>query len=337
VGVIVAGVAMGGPGFGAEPAGAVPRGAVAREPGPVGVVTRTFVDRDRRTPADSRAGIVAASSRTLPTTLYYPARRGEPGSVTDGARPAKGPFPAVVFNGGSPGEPEDYEPLIADWAAHGYVVVAPEFPVSSVAGPDDVAWQDLPAQTKDARFVLDRVLALDPAKAGIPEIDEDRIAVAGHSFGGATALSLASTCCRDRRFRATIALAAVTVTEAGPNLKRPAGPVLYVHSRGDRAVSYDEAVALCNTTGTPKRFLTVEVIRGLRAHVYPYVGDDQYSAIVRPAIIDFLDGYLLDRKAARARLDGAGAQTDVAEVTRCRERDTPPPTPTVTTVPFGAR
>lgn len=297
----------------------------------VGVVTRTFVDRSRRTPSDPSAGIAPAGRRTLPTTLYYPARgTAGPGSVARAAKPARGRFPLVLFNPGSPGSPEDYEVLLADWAAHGYVVAGIEFPVSGVAGPDSVAWRDLPAQTKDARFVLGKVLGLDAAKVGIPEIDDRRVAVAGHSFGGTTALSLASKCCRDRRVDAVVALSAVTDPKHGPRLKKPAGPVLFVHARGDRAVSY-QATASCEHARTPKRLLTVEGIRGLRAHVVPYIGQgDEYSAVVRPAIVDFLDGYVRDRAAARKRLDRAGKGTTVASVTRCRPGET---TTTTTTEP----
>lgn len=321
------------------PAGASARGA-AGDPAPVGVVTRTFVDRDRRTPADASAGILAAPRRTLPTTIYYPARGAlEPGSITPDAKPARGAHPLVLFNPGSPGTPEDYEVLLADWAAHGYVVAAIEFPISSVAGPDDAAWKDLPAQTKDARFVLDEVLALDAERVGIPEIDDEHIAVAGHSFGGATALSLASKCCRDDRIDAVLALAAVTVTNDGPALKGTEGPILFVHARSDRAVSWTQAVAQCRKTAAPKRFLTVEEIRGLRAHVIPFIGQgDDYSAVVRPAMVDFLDGSLRDRKAARARLERAGAGTEVASLTRCPKLpESATPTTTTTTAAPGLR
>lgn len=315
----------------------VPAGAGMRRPAgdgtrPVGWTTRTFVDRSRKTPADPSAGITPAPRRVLPTTIYYPARRSAaPGTVTRVAPPARGSFPLVLFNPGAPGRPRDYEVLLADWAAHGYVVAAIDFPVSSVAGPDAVAQRDLPAQTADARFVLDRVLGLDAAKAGIPEIDDGRLAVAGHSFGGATALALASKCCRDDRFDAVVALSAVAAPEKGPALKRPAGPILFVHARNDRAVPYADAARLCETAGRPKRFLTVEGIRGLRAHVDPYIGDDQYAAVVRPAILDFLDGHLRHDAAARARLDRAGAGTTVASISRCRPGDaTVAPTTTPT-------
>jgi dienelactone hydrolase len=299
---------------------------------PVGVVQRTFVDRTRRTPADPSAGIAPDTRRVLPTTIYYPARGARlPGTVSPDAPPARGAHPLVLFAGGSPGLPEEYQVLLADWAAHGYVVVAPQFPVSSVSGPDVVAWKDLPAQTKDARFVLDRVLRLDHAAAGIPRIDDDRMAVAGHSFGGATALSLASKCCRDEVFDAVVALAAVTDPQQGPTLKRPAGPVLFVHARRDRQVAHADAAALCATASTPKRFLTVETIAGMRGHVVPYVGEgDAYSGVVRPAVVDFLDGYVRDDPAARRRLDAAATDPAVASLARCRAGDSPTARPPVT-------
>jgi dienelactone hydrolase len=305
----------------------------------VGVRTERFVDRSRKTPADVSAGIAPAPTRTLATTIYYPARgaaTGLPDAPVENARAARGRYPLVLFSPGSPGTPADYVVLLADWAAHGYVVAAPTFPVSSVAGPDAAAWADLPAQTKDARFVLGKVLALDPAKAGIPEVDGDHIAVAGHSFGGATALSLVARCCRDDRVDAAVILAGVTETVDGPALRGVRGPVLFVHARGDRLVPYAPALKACTRAGTPKRMLTVEEIRGPRAHVVPYLGqDDPYSAVVRPAIVDFLDGYLRDRLPARARLDRAGRGTTVGAVTRCRPGEATTPGTTLGTTPAG--
>jgi pimeloyl-ACP methyl ester carboxylesterase len=294
------------------------------EPSAVGVRTVTFVDRGRPTPADPTAGITPAPNRRLPTTIYYPARGTPPpdGRAVGAARPARIRAPLVLFSPGSPGTAKDYEPLLLDWARAGYVVAAVEFPVSSLAGPDDVAWGDLPAQSADARFVLDKVLGLDPARAGIPTLDRRRVAVAGHSFGGATALSLVSKCCRDARVDAAVILAGVVETVQGPRLRQTRGPVLFAHARFDRAVPYTPVAELCAAVRGPKRLLTVEQIRGLRAHVDPYLGVDQYAAVVRPAIVDFLDGWLRGKSAARARLDRAGNGTMVANVSRCRQ--TPP-------------
>lgn len=293
--------------------------AQTRLPRAVGVRTEVFVDRSRKTPADSVAGIAPDSRRRLRTSIFYPAR-GEPtanGSATKNAKPRAGKYPLVIFNGGAPGSPEDYAPLLAEWAAAGYVVAAPEFPISSLAGPDDAAWKDLPRQSDDARFVLGRVLALDEKQAGIAEIDDDRIGVAGHSFGGATALSLIASCCRDRRIDAALVLAGVTETTDGPKLKGLTGPVLFVHSRGDRAVQYAPTLATCTTVMGWKRMLTIERLRGLRAHTQPFVGADEYAAVSRTAMIDFLDGYLRNEASARARLAAAGDGTVVGAIGRC--------------------
>jgi dienelactone hydrolase len=284
------------------------------------VHTVTFVDKTRSSPADVVAGLVPADERRLPTTIYYPAKGKAPagGDATRDARPREGRLPIVLFAGGAPGTPSDYAPLLQDWAAAGYVVVAPQFPVSSLAGPDEVAYADLPRQTGDLRFVLKRVLALNPGKVGIPAVNAKRIAVAGHSLGGQTALSLVAKCCRDSRVDAALVLAGVTDAPDGPALRKLRGPVLFVHSRNDRAVPYGPTRATCATVTGWKRMLTVEDLRGLRAHVEPFVGNGESSAVVRPATVDFLDGYLRDDDAARRRLGRVGAGSDALGQSRCR-------------------
>jgi dienelactone hydrolase len=306
----------------ADAVGVIPAAppSAAAEPPAVGVHTMTFVDKTRATPADVVAGITPADERRLPTTIYYPAKRkvSADGEATRDAPPRGGRYPIVLFAGGAPSEPSDYASLLQDWAAAGYVVVAPQFPVSSYAGPDDVAYADLPRQSGDFRFVLKRVLALDAKKAGIPNVDGGRIAVAGHSFGGQTALSLVAKCCREPKVDAALVLAGVTNAPDGPPLQKLRGPALFVHARNDRAVAYTPTLETCASVGGWKRMLTVEDLRGLRAHLEPYVGDGESSEIVRPATVDFLDGRLRDDAAARRRLSRAGAGSDVAGMSRCR-------------------
>jgi dienelactone hydrolase len=294
----------------------------ATAPTAVGVHTESFVDRSRATPSDVVAGIAPENERRLPTTIFYPAKgkTAADGDALRDARPRSGRYPLVLFAGGAPGSPADYAPLLQAWAAAGYVVVAPEFPVSSFAGPDDVAYADLPRQSGDVRFVLRRVLALDAKEIGIPAVDPKRIAVAGHSLGGQTALSLVAQCCRDSRVDVALILAGVTDATDGPALRKLRGPALFVHSRNDRAVPYRPALDTCATVSGWKRMLTVEDLRGVRAHVDPYVGRSEYSSIVRPATVDFLDGYLRDDAQARRRLMRVGTGTDRAGISRCRAR-----------------
>ena len=291
----------------------------ASAPPAVGMHTESFVDRSRATPADVVAGITPENVRRLPTTIFYPAKgtSAADGDAVRDARPRKGRYPLVLFAGGSPGSPADYAPLLRAWAAAGYVVAAPEFPVSSYTGPDDVAYADLPSQSGDLRFVLRRMLALDAEKTGIPAIDAKRIAVAGHSLGGQTALSLVAQCCRESRVDVALILAGVTDATDGPALRKLRGPALFVHSRNDRAVPYQPALDTCARVTGWKRMITVEDLRGLRAHIDPYLGTSEYASIVRPATVDFLDGYLRDDAGARRRLGRVGKGSDLAGLSRC--------------------
>lgn len=165
--------------------------------------------------------------------------------------------------------------------------------------------------------MLRRVLERDGKKAGIPDLDAQRIAVAGHSLGGQTALSLVARCCREPRADVALILAGVTDASDGPPLKKLRGPALFVHARNDRAVPYRPTLDTCATVTGWSRMLTVEAVRGLRAHTGPFVGDDDDAVIVRPAMVDFLDGYLRDDDRARRRLSRVGDDTDTVALSHC--------------------
>ena len=90
---------------------------------PVATTTMTFVDTSRSTPPWD--GTPARASRTLVTTIWYPARSG---SATTARQ---GPYPLIVFAHGLGGSPQLYSKLLTAWAAAGYVVAAPLFPLSS--------------------------------------------------------------------------------------------------------------------------------------------------------------------------------------------------------------
>ena len=88
----------------------------------------TFVDTSRSTPPWD--GVPEKPSRILVTTIWYPIR---------GSGSAEGPYPLIVFAHGLGGSPQDYQRLLSVWAAAGYVVAAPLFPLSSSetpGGPD---------------------------------------------------------------------------------------------------------------------------------------------------------------------------------------------------------
>jgi predicted dienelactone hydrolase len=101
----------------------------------VGMVTDTFVDPHRTTPAWNASP--ETPTRTLVTTILYPATGAAGGTPTSGAAPDKGagPFPLIVFAHGLGGTPQDYLALLTDWASEGFVVAAPLFPLSTPTSP----------------------------------------------------------------------------------------------------------------------------------------------------------------------------------------------------------
>jgi len=127
-------------------------------------------------------------------------------------------FPIILFNHRWNGQRTQNTDLAEDLASHGYVVVSIDHPYNSTrvelpngtvirgteplegpAGPTAPAssqiafWnQTLETWTADSLFVLNQLAALnaDPASPLHAHLDTQHAAALGHSFGGATALSL---------------------------------------------------------------------------------------------------------------------------------------------------
>jgi predicted dienelactone hydrolase len=259
----------------------------------IGSRTYDWIDSSRPTPASN--GYRARNHRELRTTIWYPAIGSPSRSVHRDASPdrAAGPFPIVLFAHGHGGQPTDYLGDIMSWTSRGYVVVAPEFPLSSADARGGPSYADVTEQPGDLSFVLTRVLQLnaDAGSSLYHLVDARRIGAVGHSEGAWTVLALAgNSCCRDRRITAAIVMAG----EMAPGFPRPffstgAPPILFVHARDDDVVNYlydHNAYALAPS---PKYFLTVP--KG--GHVIPYeaTGTPVNDTVVT-VTNDFLDRYL---------------------------------------------
>ncbi|HEY8217229.1 MAG TPA: hypothetical protein VIH82_08845 [Acidimicrobiia bacterium] len=300
---------------------AMPTGAHAGQPRAtearyaVGLRVLELEDATRATPADpeGQTPVPASATRHLPTSVYYPASGAavphpDTSIAESDAAPAAGRFPVILFSHGAPGTPADYAPNLERWAAEGYVVVAPTYPVTSLAGPTPVAYADQREQVRDARFVLDRVLALNrlPAADGGLDglLDPKRIAAAGHSMGGFATLALVSDCCRDARIRAALVLAGISETDAGPPLRHPSGPILFAHATLDLAVPFQQSTHAYARAGHPKYLLEIRLLAGgVIGHILPYVpAGENLAAAVAGVADDFLAGYLRGDPAARHEL-----------------------------------
>jgi dienelactone hydrolase len=238
-----------------------------------------WVDRTRTAGTKGEPGYTAV--RSLPTEIYMP--------EADGRRPL------IVFAHGYHGAPRKFTQLFGAWAAAGYAVVAPEFPLTATRPAPFDHLDDYGNQPADMSFVLDRVLA-SPLAA---KIDADRIGAAGLSLGGGTIYGLVyNPCCIDQRIKSAEIFDSFRFPFAKPFGKN-AVPVLIMHIDSDAALPYAKAQQSFADSASPKFFTTF--FGGL--HPEPY--EDEPSPHDGTAIkvsTDFWDLTLLGNPAARERI-----------------------------------
>lgn len=179
---------------------------------------------------------------------------GLPGFLVDGVPRARtravfdapvagggGRFPVVLFSPGSGGVRTQNTAWAEELASHGYVVAALDHPYDSAAvvladgrtvdtrltstgdrdEDDELAAGWTAVRAADLGFVLTQLGRLDRGEIAGPltgRLDTGRVAVTGHSMGGAAALQAAR---RDRRFDAVIDLDGYPHGPASPSLRRP--------------------------------------------------------------------------------------------------------------------
>jgi predicted dienelactone hydrolase len=279
----------------------------------VGTLVETFVDTSR--PTVDHGSVPGAPSRTLRTTVMFPA-------TADGGPPdtVAGPYPLVVFAHGSGGLGTEYFPMLRSWAAAGYVVAAPEFPVAA-GGPDgrqgdSSSIEDLPNQPADMSFAVTQLLAAS-ASAASPlhgMVDPTRIGAAGHSLGAMATLALTeNTCCHDERLRAAVVLAGREAPfGSGVFFNRIRTPLLLVHGDADGTVPYSEGRKIYNDAPPPRYLLTLA--KGGHSTMYDPFGDPAAQLVSRLTVA-FFDTYLKGATdgPSRLRVD-AGPSAGVAKL-----------------------
>lgn len=256
-------------------------------------VTETFVDASRPTAAGAETP--ERPDRTLRTRIVFP---------TGGA----GPFPLLVLSHGATGHPDEYAEQIPVWAADGFVVAAPEFPLTNRDVPGAMGnIGDVANQPGDVSFVIDEVLAAgdDPDSPLHGVVDADSVGLVGHSLGGATTWATAfNTATRDDRIDSATVFAGLTLDMPDGAWAFDSGlPLLVLHGDADDVpiamdqAAYDQAVA-------PKWFVT---LHGADHRLAFTDEPSPYDELVTATILAFWHGTLDGDDAALDRVaDEAG-------------------------------
>ena len=254
--------------------------------------------------------------RTLIVYVRYPALGAPSGTDLTGAPPARayGPFPLVVFGHGFALTPASYSRMLQSWARAGYVVAAPVFPLENADAPNGPDESDLVNQPADVRFVISRLLASGGASSHTLSglINPARIAVAGHSDGGDTALAVAyDRSFRDPRVRAAIILSGAEIPGVGPfRFPRGGPPLLAVQGTADTVNPPSATNAFFEAAPRPKYLLS---LLGAE-HLPPYSVQQPQLTIVERVTLAFLDGYLKSTPGALEKLSSLGNVPDTASL-----------------------
>lgn len=203
---------------------------------PVGRASGLVVDPgrgDRLLPIECWYPIEPAAA-TVPTVYELLPGTGFTSAGAFEAPPASGPFPLVLFSHGRTGTRIAYTLLCEAIAALGCVVISADHPGDTLIDfALEIAVDDATNERQrvdDARLVLDAALG---GAAGVPDpvravVDPARVAIAGHSYGGYTALGLAAGAHGDPdpRVRAVVGLQAYTRALTDADLARVTVPTL---------------------------------------------------------------------------------------------------------------
>jgi predicted dienelactone hydrolase len=254
--------------------------------------------------------------------VLYPATGSPSAEVVPGAPPAVSgkPFALIVFAHGYGSDGEEYSPLLEQWAAAGYVVAAPTFPLSSSSAPGGPSLVDYTAQPGDLTFELNQVLSASARRTGVLSgmIDPHRIAGVGHSLGAMTVLAWSEdTCCEDPLLDAAVVFDGIE----GPFGKGSyfAGrtvPLLVLHGTADKVLPYVGGQQIYKDAKPPKFFVSLigaphtSFLQTFDASLKPPV----WEHVDVQSVLDFLSIELDHRNSAVKTLDATADEPGVASI-----------------------
>ena len=278
----------------------------------VGLRVLTFVDRARTV----RFLNGTVEPRALVTEVRYPAVGRAGADDVHNAAPLSrsGPYPLVVFGHGFAVAPDVYAPLLDAWVRAGYVVAAPVFQLGSPYAPGGPNEADLVNWPRDMSFVISSMLNADAASSGplAGIIERGRIAAAGQSDGGDTALAISFDApLRDSRVNAAVILSGAEIPMLGSfSFPRHGPPLLATQGSADTINLPSATQTFFSAAPSPKFLLTLVGA----PHLPPYTTEQPYLSVIERVTIAFLDHYVKHTAPALARMLAAGSVNGVATI-----------------------
>lgn len=187
-----------------------------------------FIDHSRPTVANG--DFPGTPERRLAATIWQPVDR------------YSGPYPLLVYSHGFSSSRREGAYLAEQLASLGYVVIAPEFPLTNLSAPGGPRVQDVVNQPGDVSFLIDRLLALGKTSGHRLEsqVDGARVGAVGLSLGGLTTTLVSfHPEWRDPRIKAAVSIAGPSFLFTADFYRHHSLPFLMLAGDIDAVVPYD--------------------------------------------------------------------------------------------------
>lgn len=271
--------------------------------GPFAVANTDLTLEDTSRPTPAHADDPGADTRQLPTTVWYPADNSALGGVLGPRAVAEGgPFPLVIYAHGFNLNSDAGQYLGEHLASHGFIVAAPDFPLSQQNAPGGPTFDDLVNQPGDLSFVIDAMLEAHAGSEGLfsGAIDAARIAVVGYSLGGSTAMLLGHhPTLADQRISAIVSLAGIHAMLSPAFFRFRPLPALVMHGDLDAIVPYAPNAQTALSAGRPDVHL-VSIRKGT------HVG---FASLPLEPVVVGVGGLIAPQGSDPNNVDGLGCGT----------------------------
>jgi predicted dienelactone hydrolase len=240
--------------------------AMVLQPGPAGVGVTTMLFEDTSRPTMPNGSFPGAQSRTLVTEIWYPSDAA-PESAQQEARDAPlarngRPFPLIMYSHGFMSMRTGGAFLARHLSSYGYVVAAPDFPLTNSHAPGGPNVFDVAEQPGDVRFLIDQLLALSAGSQGLlsGSLDPQRIGLTGLSLGGMTTyLAAFHPTLRDTRVRAAAPIAGPGCFFGPQFFGDRSVSLLILHGDIDAIVPYQQNAVFAFREANPPKYLATVV------------------------------------------------------------------------------